>query len=55
MQPQVWTMDAQGHVSRSWEWLDMVSWHDVVAIRMEYPHGQQIDIEALGDDDWDYC
>lgn len=51
VQPRVWTMNAAGEASPRWEWLDQVQWHDVVAIRMEYPHGQQIDVEALGD--WD--
>ena len=54
VQPQVWTMDAQGVASRSWEWLDRVQWHDVVALRMEWPHGDPIDIGGLGDWDDDY-
>lgn len=44
-------MDAAGNVSRSWQWLDMVSWHDVVAIRMEWRDGREIDVLSLWDDD----
>lgn len=50
-QPHVWTMDAAGNVSRSRQWLDMVSWHDVVALRMEWRDGRPIDVLSLGDDD----
>lgn len=53
-QPCVWTMDRNGSVSRSWQWLDMVDWHDVAAIRMEYAHGHPIDPNDLNDaeDGW---
>lgn len=49
-QPRVWTMDAEGRASSSWTWLDSVGWHDVVAVRMEWPHGHPIDPADLGDD-----
>lgn len=53
-QPRVWTMDAAGNISRSWEWVDMVSWHDVVAVRLEWRDGKPIDVLDLDSDDWDY-
>lgn len=48
-QPHVWTMDRTGALSRSWEWLDLIDWRDVAAIRMEYAHGQPIDTSDLSD------
>lgn len=49
-QPRCWTMDRDGAASRSWQWLDCIAWHDVVAVRLEYDHGQPIDPDQLGDD-----
>ncbi len=53
-QPHVWTMDRAGVLSRSWEWLYMIDWRDVAAIRMEYAHGQPIDPADLNDEDLDW-
>lgn len=52
-QPLAWTMNAAGEVSRDWEWLDAVSWHDVVAVRLEWRNGAPIDPDELNDDDWE--
>lgn len=53
-QPKVWTMNSDGETSRSWTFLDEVSWRGVVAVRVETPYGLTIDPLDLDDDDGDF-
>lgn len=46
-QPKVWTMNSDGETSRSWTFLDEVSWHGVVAVRVEDVYGRPLDPEEL--------
>lgn len=56
-QPKAWTMTSDGTISRSWVYLDEVSWSDVVAIKIEDIYGRPLDpldLEATYNGDYDY-
>lgn len=50
-QPKVWTMTIDGETSRSWTFLDEVSWRGVVAVRVEDTYGRPMDPADL-DHNW---